>query len=102
MFIIFIKNAFFNVLYFLELFLFSCGDLFYPTKPAQILLSLLNSCIKRLLSDGFNMADLAIKSSLMKSCSPQTLLSVARGGGCRGATARASRRGASNEGVLRK
>jgi len=30
---------------------------FYATKPAKILLNLLNSCIKRLLSDGFNMAN---------------------------------------------
>src|SRR6218665_3902249 len=45
-------------------FIFS-GDISYPTKPAKILLNLQNSCIKRLLSDGFNMA--AIKNSLMKS-----------------------------------
>ena len=54
-FIIFIKNAFFNDFYFLERFLFSSGEILYPSKPAKILLNLLNSCIKRLLSDGFNM-----------------------------------------------
>src|SRR6218665_2170415 len=70
-FIIFIKNAFFNVFYFWERFLFSSGKICYLTKPAKILLNLLNSCIKRLLSDGFNMA--AIKHSLMKSRNPQTL-----------------------------
>jgi len=33
---------------------------FYPTEPTKILqsLNLLSSCIKRLLSDGFNMAAL--------------------------------------------
>jgi len=56
---------------FLERFLFSSGETFYPTKPSKILLNLLNSCMKRLLSDGFNMA--AMKNSLMKSHSPQTL-----------------------------
>jgi len=30
--------------------------MFYPTKPAKILLNLPTSCIKRLLRDGFNMA----------------------------------------------
>jgi len=30
--------------------------LFYHTKPAKIILNLLNSCIKGLLIDGFNMA----------------------------------------------
>ena len=65
--IFFIKNAFF---YFLERF-FSSSEICYPTKLAKILLILLNSCIKRLVSDKFNMA--AIKHSLMKSRSPQTL-----------------------------
>src|SRR6218665_3172068 len=51
----FYKNAFFNVFYFWERFLFSSGKFFYRTKPAKILLNLPNSCIKRLLSDGFNM-----------------------------------------------
>ena len=73
----FIKNAFFNAFYFLERFLFSSGEMFYPTKPAQILLNLLNSCIlKRLLNDGFNMA--AIKNTLMKSHNPQTLSCILR------------------------
>jgi len=33
-FIIFIKNAFFNDFYFLERFLFSSGEILYPSKPA--------------------------------------------------------------------
>ena len=41
------------------------ANFFYPTKPAQIPLNLLNSCIKRLLGDGFNIE--AIKSYVMKS-----------------------------------
>src|SRR6218665_150362 len=61
-FIIFIKNAFFKVFLFLERFLFSSGEIFYPTKPAKILLNLLKFSIKRLLSDGFNMAVLKILS----------------------------------------
>ena len=61
-FIIFIKNAFFNVVLFFERFLFSSGENFYPTKPAKILLNLLNFSIKRLLSDGFNMAVIKILS----------------------------------------
>jgi len=40
----------------LERFLFSSGEIFYPTEPDKILLNLLNSCIKRLISDEFNMA----------------------------------------------
>src|SRR6218665_2148101 len=52
----FYKKAFFNVFYFLDRFLFSIGKYFYPTKHAKILLNLLNFCIKKLLSDGFNMA----------------------------------------------
>jgi len=52
-------------------FYFLVGNFFYPTKPAKILLTLLNSCIKRLLSNGFNTA--AKKNSLMKSRNPQTL-----------------------------
>ena len=55
-FIIFIKNAFFNVFLFLGTFLFSSGEICYPTKPAKILLNLQNSWIKRRLNDGFNMA----------------------------------------------
>ena len=56
------KNAFFKFFLFLERFLFSSGEIFYPTKPAKILLNLLNSSIKRLLSDGFNMAAIKILS----------------------------------------
>ena len=64
--IIFIKKRVFNVFfYFFKCFLFSSGNFFYPTKLAKILINLQNSCIKRLLSYGFNMA--AIKNSLMKS-----------------------------------
>ena len=66
----FIKNLFFTFLLF-GTFLFSSEEFCYPTKFAKILLNLLNFCIKRLLSDGFNMA--AIANSLMKSRSPQTL-----------------------------
>src|SRR6218665_1426569 len=57
-FIIFIKNAFFNVFLFLERFYFLVGFL-------KLLLNLLNSYIKQLSSDGFNGA--AIENSLMKS-----------------------------------
>ena len=39
----------------MERFLFSIGEFFYTTKPAKIPLNLLSCCIKRLLSDGFNM-----------------------------------------------
>ena len=59
---IFIKNAFLTVFYFLERFLFSSGEILYPTKPAKILLHLPNSCIKQLLSDEFNMAAIKILS----------------------------------------
>src|SRR6218665_41304 len=72
----FYKNAFFNVFYFLERFLFFSGEILYSTEPAKILLNLLNSCIKRPLSDEFKMA--AIKHSLMKSHSPQTLPRILR------------------------
>jgi len=44
----------------LEHFLFPSGEIFYPTKPAKILLNPLNFFIKRLLSDGFNMAAIQI------------------------------------------
>jgi len=63
-FIIFIKTRFFNVFYFLNFFYFLVANFF-------ILLNLLNSYIKRLLSDGFNMA--AIGNSLIKSHSSQKL-----------------------------
>jgi len=55
---------FLTFFYFLERFLFFSGEILYPIKPAKILLNLLNYCIKRPLSDEFNMA--AIKHSLMK------------------------------------
>src|SRR6218665_1424690 len=61
-FIIFIKNSFFNVFYFWNVFYFLVEKFFYPTKPAKILLNLLNFFIKRLLSDGFNMAAIKILS----------------------------------------
>jgi len=57
-------------------FLFSSGEFFYIFKPAKFLLNMQNSCTKRLLSDGFSMA--AIKNSLMKSRSPQTLSCILR------------------------
>jgi len=66
-FLIVIKNAFFNVLYFVELFYFLVAKFLYPNKPAEILL---NFCIHRLWNDGFNMA--AIQNVLMKSRIPQT------------------------------
>ena len=72
----FIKNTFFNVFYYWKCFLFSSGEILYRAKHAKILLNLPNSCIKRLLSDGFNMA--AIKHSLMKSRSPQMLSCILR------------------------
>jgi len=59
----FYKNALFNVLFF-ERLLFSSGEIL-------ILLNLLNSYIKRFLSDEFNMA--AIGNSLIKSHTSQTL-----------------------------
>src|SRR6218665_1498211 len=52
----FYKKRVFKRFLFLERFLFSSGEIFYPTKPAKIPLNLLNFSIKRLLSDGFNMA----------------------------------------------
>src|SRR6218665_2085692 len=61
----------FSRFYYLERFYFLVREFCYPTKFAKMLLNLLNFCIKRLLSDGFNMA--AIATSLMKSRSPQTL-----------------------------
>jgi len=42
----FYKKRVFYVFYFVERFLFSSGKFFYPTKPAKILLNLLNSFIK--------------------------------------------------------
>src|SRR6218665_4171730 len=61
-FIIFIKNGFLMFFLFLEGFLFSSGEICYPTKPAKILLNLLKFSIKRLLNDGFNMAAIKIIS----------------------------------------
>ena len=68
-FIIFIKRRASKVFFIFQNVLFSSGEFFYPTKSAKILLNLLNSCIKRLLGDGFNMAEL-YKNSLLKSRSP--------------------------------
>jgi len=70
----FYKNAFFNV--FLFFGSFSSGEICYPTifyitKLAKILLNLLHSCIKLLLSDGFNMAAvkiLAWRPTAIKRC----------------------------------
>ena len=58
----FIKNAFFNVYYFWNVFLFPSGEISYPIKPAKILLNLLHFSIKQLLNDGFNMAVIKILS----------------------------------------
>ena len=59
----FYKKRVFKVFFlFFERYLFSSGEIFYPTKPAKILLNLLNFSIKRLLSDGFNMAVIKIIS----------------------------------------
>jgi len=62
--------------YFVERFLFSSGEIFCPIKPAKILLNLLNSCIKWLLSDAFTV--MAINNSPMKSRSPQRLSGILR------------------------
>src|SRR6218665_2309708 len=61
-FIIFLnKKRVFNVFLFLErFFLFSSGEFCYTNKPSKTLLNLLNSGIKRLSSDGFNMAAIKI------------------------------------------
>src|SRR6218665_355339 len=75
-FIIFIKTRLLTLFIFLECYLFFSGKTLYPTKPAKILLNLLNSCIKRLLSDGFNIAaikKLSHKEPYLKSRSSQTL-----------------------------
>src|SRR6218665_644260 len=61
-FIISYKKRVLNFFLFLERFLFSSGEFFYPTKPAKILLNLLNFSVKRLLSDGFNIAVIKILS----------------------------------------
>ena len=58
----FYKKPVFQRFLFFERFLFSSGKILYPTKPAKIRLNLLNSSIKRLLSDGFNMAIIKILS----------------------------------------
>jgi len=70
------KKPVFYVFYFLERFLFSNGEILYPTKLAKIRLNLLNSCVKGLLSDGFNMP--AKTNSLMNSRSPETLSCILR------------------------
>ena len=51
----FLWKARFLTFLFLERFLFSSGETFYPTKPAIFF-------IKRILSDGFKMADIKILS----------------------------------------
>jgi len=48
----FYEKRVFNVFYFLDRLLFSSGEILYPTKPAKIVLNLINSYIKRLFSDG--------------------------------------------------
>src|SRR6218665_150705 len=59
------KKTRFNVFLFSRTFYFLVVNFFYPTKSDKILLNLLNSCIKRLLCDEFNMAEL-YKNSLLK------------------------------------
>jgi len=59
LFIISIKTRFLTFL-FLERFLFSSGEICCPIKPVEILLNLLNLCIKRLFGDRFNMAAIKI------------------------------------------
>ena len=56
----FSKNHVFNIFYFWNVFYFLVANFFYPTKPANILLNLLNSCIKRLLRNGFYLAAIKI------------------------------------------
>src|SRR6218665_3529905 len=65
-FTILFKKTRFNVFLFSRTFYFLVVNFFYPTKSYKILLKLINSCIKRLLGDGFNMAEL-YKNSLLKS-----------------------------------
>ena len=48
--------------YFWNVFYFLVENLFYPTKPAKILLNLLIFSLKRLLSDEFNMVVIQILS----------------------------------------
>src|SRR6218665_749036 len=66
-FIIFVNKHDFKVFLFLERFLLLSYEIFYPTKPAKILLNLLSSCIKRLLSDELNMTFVSYENSIMKS-----------------------------------
>src|SRR6218665_1179445 len=72
----FIKNAFLTFFIFGNVFYFLVANFFIVLNLLKILLNLPNSCIKRLLSDGFNTT--AIKHSLMKSRSPQKLSCVLR------------------------
>src|SRR6218665_3134295 len=66
----FYKKRLFNVFFiFLNISYFLVANIFYPSKPSKILLNLLNSCLKRILSDELNKA--AMKNSLMNS--PQTM-----------------------------
>src|SRR6218665_4067542 len=72
----FCKKRVFYVFIFRNVFYFLVATLIYPIKPAKILLNLLNSRTKRLSSDGSTMA--AMKKSLMKSRSYQTLSCILR------------------------
>src|SRR6218665_4013398 len=57
-----VKNAFFNVFYFWNVFYFLVEKFCILLNTLKILLNLLNVSIKRLLSDGFNMAAIKILS----------------------------------------
>ena len=61
-FLLFKKTRFLTFFYFWKVFYFLVDKFVYPTKPAKILLNLLNFFIKRLLSDGFYMAGIKIIS----------------------------------------
>ena len=52
----FYKISFLTFFIFWNVFYFLMEKCFIYTKPGKILLNLLNSCIKQLLSDGLNMA----------------------------------------------
>ena len=55
-FIIFYKKRVFNAFLFFECFLFSSGEMFYPTKSVKNPTKPAKLLHKRLLSDGFNMS----------------------------------------------
>ena len=63
---------FLTFLFFGTFFIFNWWFFLNLTKPAKILLNLLNSCIKPLLSDG------SYENSFMNSRSPQTLSCILR------------------------